>query len=135
MRNLQWFPGHMTKAMRMMEDNVTVCNGIIYVLDARCPASSFNPSLKKMFGSKPVLYVLNKGDLADGRADAFVKRIRESGAPCVRINAADSRSRRALSEAVASLVAEKRQKNDEKGYTQTFRFMVRRAKHGQKHGN
>lgn len=124
MRNLQWFPGHMTKAMRMMEDNVTVCNGIIYVLDARCPASSFNPSLKKMFGSKPVLYVLNKGDLADGRADAFVKRIRESGAPCVRINAADSRSRRALSEAVASLVAEKRQKNDEKGYTQTFRFMV-----------
>ena len=54
MRNLQWFPGHMTKAMRMMEDNVTVCNGIIYVLDARCPASSFNPSMKKMFGSKPV---------------------------------------------------------------------------------
>ena len=114
----------MTKAMRMMEDNVAVCDGIIYVLDARCPASSFNPSLKKMFGSKPVLYVLNKGDLADGRADAFVKFIRESGSPCVRINAADSRSRRALAEAVTALVKEKREKNAQKGYTQTFRFMV-----------
>lgn len=114
----------MTKAMRMMEDSVAVCDGIIYVLDARCPASSFNPSLKKMFGAKPVLYVLNKGDLADGRADAFVKLIRDSGSLCVRINAADSRSRRSLSEAVTALVSEKREKNALKGYTQTFRFMV-----------
>lgn len=114
----------MTKAMRMMEESVAVCDGIIYVLDARCPASSFNPALKKMFGAKPVLYVLNKGDLADGRADAFVKFIREGGGACVRINAADSRSRRAISEAVAALVKEKRDKNAQKGYTQTFRFMV-----------
>lgn len=114
----------MTKAMRMMEDNVAVCDGIIYVLDARCPASSFNPSLKKMFGAKPVLYVLNKGDLADGKADAFVKLIRDSGSSCVRINAADSRSRRTLQEAVAALVKEKREKSAQKGYTQTFRFMV-----------
>ena len=114
----------MTKAMRMMEDNVAVCDGIIYVLDARCPASSFNPSLKKMFGAKPVLYVLNKGDLADQKADAFVKLIREEGGACVRINAADSRSRRALQEAVAALVKDKRDKNAQKGYVQTFRFMV-----------
>lgn len=114
----------MTKAMRMMEDNVALCDGIIYVLDARCPAASFNPALKKMFGGKPVLYVLNKGDLADQRADAFVKLIRESGSLCVRINAADSRSRRALSDAVKALVADKREKNAQKGYTQTFRFMV-----------
>ncbi|MDE7076646.1 MAG: ribosome biogenesis GTPase YlqF [Clostridia bacterium] len=124
MKTLQWFPGHMTKAMRMMEENVAVCDGVIYVLDARCPASSFNPALKKMFGAKPVLYVLNKGDLADGKADAFAKLIRDSGAPCVRINAADSRSRRALSDAVAALVASKRERNAQKGYTQTFRFMV-----------
>ena len=124
MRNLQWFPGHMTKAMRMMEENSAVCDGIIYVLDARCPASSFNPALKKTFGNKPVLYVLNKGDLADGRADAFVKLIKESGSKCVRINAVDSRSRRALYEALISTVEEKRRKNEQKGYNQTFRFMV-----------
>ena len=124
MRNLQWFPGHMTKAMRMMEENAAVCDGIVYVLDARCPISSFNPALGKIFGNKPVLYVLNKGDLADKNADAFVKLIRESGSFCVRINAVDSRSRRALSEALSSTVAEKRAKNAQKGYSQTFRFMV-----------
>lgn len=124
MKKLQWFPGHMTKAMRMMEENSAVCDGIIYVLDARCPASSFNPALKKVFGAKPVLYVLNKGDLADAGADSFVRFIRESGAPCVRVNAADSRFRRVLGEAVAALVEKKREKNEQKGYTQTFRFMV-----------
>ncbi len=114
----------MTKAMRMMEENVALCDGIIYVLDARCPASSFNPKLKSIFGAKPVLYVLNKGDLADGRADAFVKAIKESGGACVRINAADSRSRRDICGAISSLIAEKQKKNEQKGFYKTFRFMV-----------
>ena len=114
----------MAKAMRMMEENVALCDGIIYVLDARCPAASFNPKLKKMFGAKPVLYVLNKGDLADGGADAFVRYIRDCGAEAVRLNATDSRSRRNITGAMAKLVAEKRQKNLDRGYVKTFRFMV-----------
>lgn len=124
MKTLQWFPGHMTKAMRMMEDNVKLCDGIIYVLDARCPVSSFNPKLKKMFGSKPVLYVFNKSDLADGRADAIMAKVRQSGAPCVRINAADNRSKRDICGAIDKLIAEKRAANELKGYSKTFRFMV-----------
>lgn len=124
MKLLQWFPGHMTKAMRMMEDNVKLCDGVIYVLDARCPASSFNPKLKKMFGSKPVLYVLNKSDLADGRAESLAVAIRNSGAPCVKINAADNRSKRDICVAIEKLIAEKRAANEQKGYSKTFRFMV-----------
>ena len=124
MKILQWFPGHMTKAMRMMEDNVKLCDGIIYVLDARCPASSFNPKLKKMFGSKPVLYVLNKSDLADGRAESLAVAIRNSGAPCVKINAADNRSKRDICVAIEKLISEKRAANEQKGYSKTFRFMV-----------
>lgn len=124
MKLLQWFPGHMAKAMRMMEENVALCDGIIYVLDARCPAASFNPRLKKLFGAKPVLYVLNKGDLADVKADLFVKFIREQGKEAVRINAADSRSRRHITGAMDKLVAEKRRRDGQKGYTRTFRFMV-----------
>ena len=108
----------------MMEENTALCDGIIYVLDARCPASSFNPKLKKMFGSKPVLYVLNKGDLADGKAEAFVKIIKDSGSPCVRINAVDSRSKRDICGAIASLIAEKQRASEQKGYSRTFRFMV-----------
>lgn len=124
MKHLQWFPGHMTKAMRMMEENVAVCDGIIYVLDARCPAASFNKNLKKLFGAKPVLYVLNKSDLADERADAFVRLIRDSGAACVKLNAVNSGSRRDIAGAMQALIVEKQAKNALKGYNKTFRFMV-----------
>lgn len=124
MKQLQWFPGHMTKAMRMMEENAAVCDGIIYVLDARCPAASFNPKLKKLFGSKPILYVLNKGDLADGKADAFVNFINANGGRSVKITASDNRSKRALTEAVSKLVADRRASDLARGYNRTFRFMV-----------
>lgn len=62
---IQWFPGHMTKALRMMEDNVKLVNSIIYVLDARCIAASFNPSFDKLIKDKSVLYVINKCDLVN----------------------------------------------------------------------
>lgn len=124
MKQLQWFPGHMAKAMKMMEENVALCDGIIYVLDARCPAASFNPSLKKIFGGRPILYVLNKGDLADSGADAFVDLIKKTGNGCVRINAADSRSRRAAETELMKLVESKARAAAQKGYTRTFRFMV-----------
>ena len=48
--------GHMTKAMRMMEEHLSLVDGIVFVLDARCPAASFNAKLKKMANNKPVLY-------------------------------------------------------------------------------
>ncbi len=121
MKKIQWFPGHMTKAMRMMEEAVPLADGIIYVLDARCPASSFNRKLLKMSGSKPVLYVLNKADLADERADALMKII---GGNAVKINAANANSKRDITAAIEKLVAEKRERNLAKGYNKTFRFMV-----------
>ena len=124
MKTIQWFPGHMTKAMRMMQDNLSLVDGIIFVLDARCPAASFNPKLKKLANNKPVLYVLNKGDLADGRADALLNIIRKKGAEAVKINAVNSNSRRDIAGAIEKLVAEKRAKALEKGYNKTFRFMI-----------
>jgi len=124
MRVLQWFPGHMTRAMRMMEESVSVCDGVIYVLDARCPAASYNKNLNKIFGAKPVLYVLNKGDMADYKADAHVKLFREKGLACVRANSVDSRSRRDIMGAIAALVQKKREQAEMKGYEKTFRFMV-----------
>ena len=124
MKHIQWFPGHMTKAMRMMEDSVGVCDGIIYVLDARCPASSYNGNLKKTFGPRPVLYVLNKCDLGDGDAENFVKAIRQKGAACIKLNAVNANSRRDIAGAIADLIAEKQQKSLSKGYNKIFRFMV-----------
>lgn len=125
MKHIQWFPGHMTKAMRMMEENVAVCDGVIYVLDARCPAASYNPKLKKIAGAKPVLYVLNKCDLADAnKTEAFVKVILNAGASAVKVTATGTGSRKNLMAAIDKLVEEKRIKSAEKGYNRTFRFMV-----------
>lgn len=114
----------MTKAMRMMEENLSLVDGVIFVLDARCPAASFNLRLKKLANNKPVLYVLNKGDLADERADVLLKLIREQGAVAVRINAVNTSSKRDMVGAIEKIVAEKRAKALEKGYNKVFRFMV-----------
>ena len=124
MKTIQWFPGHMTKAMRMMEEALPAADGIIYVLDARCPAASFNPKLLKMAKSKPVLYVLNKSDLADSRVDNLVKIFAGGSGNAVKINAANASSRKTILSALDKLVAEKRERNLQKGYNKTFRFMV-----------
>ena len=74
MKNIQWFPGHMTRAMRDMEAKRDLCDGVICVLDARAPIATVNKNLKKIFGEKPILYVLNKADLADpNKVDGFMK--------------------------------------------------------------
>ena len=110
----------MTKAMRMMEKEISLADGVIYVLDARCPASSFNRKLLDISGSKPVLYILNKCDLADGRVDNLMKFIPNS----IKVNAALSSSRKDILGAIDKLVAEKRERNLAKGYTKIFRFLV-----------
>ena len=79
MRKIQWYPGHMTKAMRDMEAKLDLCDGVIFVLDARAPIASINKNLQKLFKQKPILYVLNKADLADGTTDAFLKFFEEKG--------------------------------------------------------
>lgn len=124
MKNIQWFPGHMTAAMRMMEQNLKLVDGVVFVLDSRCPASSFNPKLKKLAGQKPVLYVLGKGDLADERSDILLAKIKEKGAAAIKVNAINSGSRRNISGAIENLVAEKRERALDRGQNKCFRFMV-----------
>ncbi len=124
MKTIQWFPGHMTAAMRMMEKHLSIVDGVVFVLDARCPAASFNQRLKRLAAAKPVLYVLNKGDLADERADILLKKIRDKGAAAIKINAVNSGSRRDISGAIDKLVAEKRERAALKGQSKVFRFMI-----------
>lgn len=63
--NIQWFPGHMTKAIRMMEDNLRLVDALIYVIDARAVSSCINPLFSKLLNGKRVLYVFNKCDLVE----------------------------------------------------------------------
>ncbi len=63
--NVQWFPGHMTKTRRMMEEDIKLIDLVIEVVDARLPVSSRNPSIDEIVGDKPRLLLLNKSDIAD----------------------------------------------------------------------
>lgn len=124
MKTIQWFPGHMAKAVRMMEENLKLCDAVAFVLDARAPASSFNPRLADMVGAKPVLFILNKGDLADGGADMAVLSMQRAGRAAVKIAAASPAALRPLTAAMESVCAEKRARLAEKGVNKPVRFLI-----------
>ena len=68
--NIQWFPGHMTRAQRMIEENLKLVDAVCEILDARIPASSRNPDIDRLAAGKPRLVILNRTDLADPAATA-----------------------------------------------------------------
>ena len=125
MKNIQWFPGHMTRAMRDMEAKRDLCDGVICVLDARAPIATVNKNLKKIFGEKPVLFVLNKADMADAsRTDGFLKLFESKGKYCVKCDCTNPSSKRVLLQKLNEITEEKRSRAAAKGLTRTFRFMV-----------
>ena len=72
--NIQWFPGHMTRAQRMIEENIKLVDAVCEILDARIPASSRNPDIDRLAAGKPRLVILNRCDLADPAATARWRR-------------------------------------------------------------
>ena len=72
--NIQWFPGHMTRAQRMIEEHLKLVDAVCEILDARIPSSSRNPDIDRLAAGKPRLVILNRCDLADPEA---TKRWRE----------------------------------------------------------
>ncbi len=78
--NIQWFPGHMTKAIRMMQDSLCLVDALIYVIDARAVESCMNPLLSRLTEGKPVLYVFNKCDLVAGAdIEGWCRRFTDNG--------------------------------------------------------
>ena len=63
--NINWFPGHMMKAVREMEEKLSLVDAVVYVTDSRAINSSSNPVFNELVGNKPVLYIFNKCDLVD----------------------------------------------------------------------
>ena len=63
--NVQWYPGHMTKAKRMMQENIKLVDLVIELVDARIPQSSRNPDIDELGKNKGRVLLLNKWDLAD----------------------------------------------------------------------
>lgn len=78
--NIQWFPGHMTKAQRMIEENLKMVDAVCEILDARIPRASRNPDIDRLAGDKPRLVILNRCDLADPAVTARWRKFFEAQA-------------------------------------------------------
>ena len=125
MKHLQWFPGHMTAAMRMMEENLKAVDGVIIILDGRAPFSSINRKLDGLFKDKKVLYVLNKCDLIEKKdALSAVAKLREEGKSAIAVSALDKRTTDALYNAIFDLLKEKIERNKSKCVFRAMRIMV-----------
>ena len=86
---IQWFPGHMTKAKRMMESQIKLVDVVVEMLDARIPRSSTNPMLINVLGNKPKVIALNKIDMADNaKTDLWMQKLKNSGLPVCKVDCA-----------------------------------------------
>jgi len=103
---IQWFPGHMTRARRQIQEKLKQIDAVIELLDARVPHSSRNPMIDEILRGKPRLVLLNKADLADQRAtDRWIAAFREDGLDSLAVDAAGGQGIKEISARVKKLVA------------------------------
>ena len=109
--SLQWYPGHMRKAERLVKENLKLVDVVVELLDARIPLSSANPVLREIVGGKPRLIVLNKADLADETATrAWVKYFAAQGIAAIPVDAVQGRGVKELVQVIAKCAKPKTDK-------------------------
>ena len=114
--NIQWFPGHMTKAQRMIEENLKLVDAVCEILDARIPRSSRNPDIDRLAGDKPRLVILNRCDLADPAVTARWRRYFESqGLAILETDARTGKGVNGFAPAIRRLLADKIREYESKG--------------------
>lgn len=126
MANIQWFPGHMSKARRQVQENLKHVDFVTILVDARLPLSSQNPMLTKIVGDKPKLMILNKADLADSnRTKEWRNYFEKQGIKTLAVNSKEQATVKLVTDAVRSLMADKLAKLRERGIQkETLRTMI-----------
>lgn len=106
--NINWYPGHMTKTRRMMQENIGLVDIVIELLDARIPYSSKNPEIDELAKNKHRIIILNKVDLADDRkTKLWVQHFEEKGFKVVLVNSITGKGLKDITEVSKELMAEK----------------------------
>ena len=116
MATIQWFPGHMSKARRQVQENIKHVDFVTILVDARLPLSSQNPMLTKIVGDKPKLLILNKSDLADSnRTKEWRTYFEKQGIKTLAINSKEQSTVKLVTDAAKILMSEKIQRLRERG--------------------
>ena len=114
--NIQWYPGHMTKAKRMMQEDIKLVDLVIELVDSRIPLSSRNPDIDELGKNKSRLILLNKSDLSDDRYnDKWTKYFEEKGYFVVKINARSGAGIKQINGVIANACKEKIERDRKRG--------------------
>lgn len=114
--NYQWYPGHMTKAKRMMQEDIKLIDLVIELTDARVPLSSRNPDIDELGRNKARLILLNKSDLADEKQnEAWAAYFKEKGYFTAKINARSGAGMKQIQEIIREACREKIERDRKRG--------------------
>jgi len=99
--NINWYPGHMVKAKRAIEENIKLVDIVVMLLDARAPFSCRNPELEKIARRKKIVMVLNKADLAaSASTKAYIKKLTDQGMVAVAMDSIHGKGQKEVIEAL-----------------------------------
>lgn len=126
MAQIQWFPGHMAKARRQVEEKLSIIDIVFVLLDARIPKASENPMLFEIIKDKPILYILNKSDLADEKElKKWLAYYKKQGINAVAVNSLSGDSSKVIVPAAKQILSPLFEKEAKKGMkNRPFRAMV-----------
>lgn len=114
--NINWYPGHMTKARRMMEENMKLIDLVIELVDARIPVSSRNPDIDRLAQGKARILLLNKADLSDEEVNqSWMAYFEKQGIYVLKINSRTGQGVRQMTPLVAEACKEKIARDQKKG--------------------
>lgn len=113
---IQWYPGHMAKAFRLMRENLNLVDIVFELVDARLPASSRNPEVDKLIADKPRLLVLTKADLADPKqTKAWKEHFEKEGLSVVVLDTRSPKTPQTMTKAAKAVLADKIKAQEKRG--------------------
>ena len=114
--HFQWYPGHMTKAKRMMQENIKLIDLVIELVDARIPISSRNPDIDELGKNKARLILLNKSDLAEEKQnDVWVEYFKQKGFSVVKVNSRKGGGIKSIQGVIQEACKEKMERDRKRG--------------------
>ncbi|MCF0132858.1 MAG: ribosome biogenesis GTPase YlqF [Blautia sp.] len=114
--NVQWYPGHMTKAKRQMQEDIKLIDLIIELVDARVPLSSRNPDIDELGKNKSRMILLNKSDLSDEKQnDAWKEYFQKKGFSVVKVDSRSSAGMKGIQNMIQEACKEKIERDRRKG--------------------
>ena len=113
---VHWFPGHMAKALRLIEEQVKIVDFVIECRDARAPISTRNPVIDKHIGEKPRLIILTKKDLAETKQnELWVKKLEAEGNAVILVNSLQDNLKQLILSSLDDLLVKKREREVRRG--------------------